>query len=118
MSRGERACLVAAAILVAALFAIAWAAAGATGVLIAFAGFVITPVAVVLVLVAVDALCSVLEDGGFGNYDALRESIIGTSGAGAALRGSKPQPKRSRPGRAPESDEPLIVDGQLAMELA
>lgn len=34
----------------------------------------------------VDALCRVLEDGGFGCYEALKRSLLVSSGAGAALR--------------------------------
>jgi DNA (cytosine-5)-methyltransferase 1 len=37
----------------------------------------------------VDALCRVLEDGGFGAYDALRKSILTTAGVGAAVRSRK-----------------------------
>lgn len=33
-----------------------------------------------------DAFCRVLEDGGFGSYDALRRSLLASSGVGAAVR--------------------------------
>lgn len=34
----------------------------------------------------IDALCRVLEDGGFGAYDALKRSLFHTAGAGAAMK--------------------------------
>lgn len=34
----------------------------------------------------IDALCRVLEDGDFGAYDALKQSLLASSGAGAAMR--------------------------------
>lgn len=34
----------------------------------------------------VDAFCRVLEDGGFGGYDALKRSLLASSDSGAALR--------------------------------
>ncbi len=38
----------------------------------------------------VDAFCRVLEDGGFGTVEALKRSLLATSGAGAAVRGKAP----------------------------
>lgn len=49
----------------------------------------------------IDALCRVLDDGDFGAYDALKKSLLLTSGAGAAMRSQKsakktePKPKRA-----------------------
>ena len=45
----------------------------------------------------IDAFCRVLEDGGFGGYEALKRSLLATSGTGAALRSkSDKKSKRSR----------------------
>lgn len=48
----------------------------------------------------IDALCRILEDGNFGTYEALKKSLLMSSGQGAALRG-KPKAKREEP----EDDE-------------
>lgn len=37
----------------------------------------------------VDALCRVLEDGGMGTFEALKKSLLASSGAGAMLRGKE-----------------------------
>jgi len=37
----------------------------------------------------IDALCRVLDDGDFGPYDALKKSLLFTSGAGAAMKSQK-----------------------------
>jgi len=42
----------------------------------------------------VDAFCRVLEDGGFGAFDALKQSLLNTAGAGAALKGSSRKPSK------------------------
>lgn len=47
-------------------------------------------------LPVVDALCRVLEDGGFGNFDALKKSLLNTAGAGAALKGSSKKPSKKQ----------------------
>jgi DNA (cytosine-5)-methyltransferase 1 len=46
----------------------------------------------------VDALCRILADGSFGGYDALRKSLLASSGAGAMLRRDQAptKPKRSK----------------------
>ncbi len=49
----------------------------------------------------VDALCKVLEDGGFGEWDALRRSLMGSAGMGAAIRGAS----RPRAGQEPAEQE-------------
>lgn len=46
-----------------------------------------------------DAICRVLEDGGFGVYDSLRRSLLASSGCGAAIRakaGKKRKTKRKK----------------------
>lgn len=40
----------------------------------------------------VDAICRILEDGGFGAYEALKRSLLATSGAGAVLRQTSERP--------------------------
>ena len=47
-------------------------------------------------LSVVDELCRVLEDGGFGATDALKRSLLATSGSGAALRGRVPEKREKR----------------------
>lgn len=42
-------------------------------------------------LPVIDALCRVAEDGGMGEYHALRQSLRATAGLGAAMRGGKQQ---------------------------
>jgi DNA (cytosine-5)-methyltransferase 1 len=51
-----------------------------------------------------DALCRVLEDGGFGAYESLKRALSATSGAGAALR--TPKPKEPAPA-AEKTDRPI-----------
>jgi len=46
-------------------------------------------------LPVVDAFCRVLEDGGFGTFEALSRSLLQTSGAGAALRSAGGKSKQS-----------------------
>jgi len=68
-------------------------------------------------LPVIDALCSVLSDGGFGNYEALRKSILGTAGLGAALKGTNKKPSK-RQGRQMElgvEDEDEEEVGQLSI---
>lgn len=57
----------------------------------------------------VDALCRIWEDGGFGNYDALRKSLLTSSGAGGAVRG------KTQALEVP--DEELEPEDQLALEI-
>lgn len=59
-----------------------------------------------------DALATVLENGDFGTYEALRKSLRATAGVGAAVRGKRAKPVD--PG-IDESDDEL--DGQLALEV-
>lgn len=47
----------------------------------------------------VDAMCRVMEDGGFAAYDAIKKSLLATSGAGAAVRGTIVQ-KAGKPKKA------------------
>lgn len=41
----------------------------------------------------IDALCRVLEDGGMGTFEALKKSLLASSGAGAMLRGKEKEKK-------------------------
>lgn len=43
----------------------------------------------------IDAMCRLLEDGGFGAYDALKKSLLSTAGLGAALRHDRKTEKRN-----------------------
>ncbi len=45
----------------------------------------------------IDAFCKILEDGGFGGFDALKKTLLATSGAGAALKNSKTSKKETEP---------------------
>ncbi|MFL5911441.1 MAG: DNA cytosine methyltransferase [Gaiellaceae bacterium] len=64
----------------------------------------------------VDALTRILEDGGMGEYDALRKSLLATSGAGAVVKGAKSGPKRSKGATADEDvDGDEIGDEQLEL---
>ncbi|MGB9663005.1 MAG: DNA cytosine methyltransferase [Moorellaceae bacterium] len=45
-------------------------------------------------LPVVDAFCRILADGGFGTFDALKKSLLATSGAGAVLQSNSPQPAK------------------------
>ena len=56
------------------------------------------------VLPVLDVFCRILEDGGFGTVEALKRSLLATSGAGAALR-SKSQKKK----------QPTKESGQLSL---
>lgn len=58
----------------------------------------------------VDAFCRILEDGGFGTFEALKKSLLMTSGAGAALKGSK-RGKQTQQEQVEENEAP---PGQLA----
>jgi DNA (cytosine-5)-methyltransferase 1 len=40
-------------------------------------------------LPVMDALCKILDDGNYGNYDALKRSLLASSGCGAALKGTR-----------------------------
>jgi DNA (cytosine-5)-methyltransferase 1 len=55
----------------------------------------------------VDALCHVLEEGGFGGYDALRKSLLTSSGAGGAVRTKRRG--KSEAQEAPTGDEQLDI---------
>ena len=47
-------------------------------------------------LPVVDAFCRVLEDGGFGVYEALKRSLLSTAGMGAALRNKSRNTKEEK----------------------
>ncbi|MDD5510626.1 MAG: DNA cytosine methyltransferase [Dehalococcoidales bacterium] len=40
-------------------------------------------------VLVIDAMCRILEDGGFGTYNGLKKALLETSGAGMAMRGKK-----------------------------
>lgn len=68
----------------------------------------------------IDALSRVAEDGGFGTYDAIRKSLLSTSGMGAALKSKKAKAsskdaarKAGVPGSALEFDD---EDVELELE--
>ncbi len=56
-----------------------------------------------------DALCRIFEDGGFGTWDAIKKSLMGSSGAGVAMRGAKDKKTRKAgKGKSPvKSGEPV-----------
>lgn len=73
----------------------------------------------------VDALCHVLEAGGMGGYEALRKSLLTTSGAGAVVNGARDRTKRKSKSTRPSADSsngarelPEEVEEQLALEVA
>lgn len=55
-----------------------------------------------------DAFCRVLEDGGFGTYDALKRSLLASSGCGAALRG-KPKNRPEPDGEWDQGEQQLAL---------
>lgn len=57
----------------------------------------------------VDAFCRVLEDGGFGTYEALKRSLVATSGAGAVLRGKKKDQRKKKKNREMEKQKELFA---------
>lgn len=61
-----------------------------------------------------DALARVFADGGFGTYDALRRSLRGMAGAGAAVRTDRMHaaPKQAEPDTDEQLD--LFADAELA----
>lgn len=63
----------------------------------------------------IDALSLILENGGMGEYDALRRSLAANAGAGAIVKGAK-RPKKDRRA-AVELDEELPEESQLALEV-
>ena len=58
----------------------------------------------------IDALCRVLEDGGFGAFNALKRSLLASAGAGAAYRSGNP-------GAAKEAPDTEEVQGELFAEV-
>lgn len=58
-----------------------------------------------------DALCRVLEDGGFGTFNALRKALLSTAGVGAVMRGKPPE--RDKPQKKRVSEQlPLLAENQ------
>ncbi|HOG24274.1 MAG TPA: DNA cytosine methyltransferase [Candidatus Omnitrophota bacterium] len=58
-----------------------------------------------------DAVCKILEDGNYGNYDALRKSLLASAGCGAALKGSKGTRKGEKERWTPKEKESAIQGG-------
>jgi hypothetical protein len=67
----------------------------------------------------VDALARVLADGGFGGYDALKRSLLASSGAGAAARSdaeerdsrsTRSRKKRQKQKKAESAEAQLTFD--------
>jgi DNA (cytosine-5)-methyltransferase 1 len=52
----------------------------------------------------VDAFCRILEDGGFGSFEALKKTLLTTAGAGAALRSKKNGKKKAAERPEAEAD--------------
>lgn len=66
-------------------------------------------------LSVVDAFCRILEDGGFGSFNALKRSLLASSGAGAALRGKKTSRSKKRRKRK-KSEQPRLPNLESAKE--
>jgi len=62
-------------------------------------------------VMVIDALCRILQDGGFGTFNALKKALLSTSGTGAAMRG-KPSEKASK------KKERSTTQGRLPLEVA
>lgn len=58
-------------------------------------------------LPVIDALCRILEDGGFSSYDAMKRSLLASAGvdAGAALRRKSDPRKSKQRGKTPAGDD-------------
>lgn len=81
-------------------------------------------------LPVLDALCSILSDGGMGTYEALKKSLAGTSGLGALVKTTResrrdadgkeaPPLKVNARGKLPAREQPRgATVGQLALELS
>ncbi len=61
----------------------------------------------------IDALCRVLEDGGFGGFNALKRGLLETAGCGAALRSSKKPSKDKK--RKMEKEKLKEAPGQMTI---
>lgn len=58
-----------------------------------------------------DALATVLQDGGIGTYEALKRSLAATAGAGAAVRGRRQSERAPRPTAAePAAAQPALFE--------
>lgn len=47
-------------------------------------------------LPVLDSLCRILEDGGMGTFNALKQSLLSSSGAGAIIRGTKEKSRKTQ----------------------
>lgn len=59
-------------------------------------------------LPVVDAICRVLEDGNFGTFNALKRSLLATSGAGAVIRGKPAKDIRSEQNDKGQDQQPSL----------
>ena len=67
-----------------------------------------------------DALALQAEDGGMGTFEAIRQTLAGTAGVGAALRTKKVKSSKPRPGSTVSRDRLDIdeeEDDQLALDM-
>jgi DNA (cytosine-5)-methyltransferase 1 len=67
----------------------------------------------------IDAISQMAEEGGMGTFEAIRKSLAGTAGVGAALRTKKVRSGKPRPGSTVPRDRLDIEDrdaAQLALE--
>lgn len=53
----------------------------------------------------IDAFCRILSDGGFGSYEALKQSLLNTAGAGAAFKGGSKKLSRKQTRKEELGDE-------------
>lgn len=60
-------------------------------------------------LPVVDVFCRILEDGGFGTWETLKDSLLLSSGAGAAVRGRMPKDRRKPKAEDDEDQEQLTL---------
>ena len=61
----------------------------------------------------IDAFCRILSDGGFGSYEALKQSLLNTAGAGAALKGGNK--KLSRKEELGNGDDEGVEKSQMTL---
>jgi hypothetical protein len=65
----------------------------------------------------VDAFCRILSDGGFGNYEALKQSLLNTASAGAAFKGGSKKLSRKQTRKEELGDEDDEGAGKSQMTL-
>jgi DNA (cytosine-5)-methyltransferase 1 len=66
----------------------------------------------------IDALSTILERGGMGEYEALRRSLLSTAGLGAAIKGAnKPRRKKAADQALDEFEDETTDEEQLTFEV-